>query len=96
MLRYEVTFPPMPTGADIVSQRFTASQNGNDEVQTLGVDATSAQFVVPDAAEVTISLVYIDDANNESPPRTQTFTAHDTIPPDAPGDFGTVELLGEE
>lgn len=96
MLKYEAAFPTMPTGTDIVSQRFTVSFLEETQDQELGVEATSAQFLVPDAVSVTISLRYVDDAGNVSEPSTQNFMSHDTIPPDAPGAFGTITLLGEE
>lgn len=98
MLRYRANFPAMPTGTDVVSQKLTVSHGETVETTEHGTDVTSAEFVVPDGVEVTLSLVYVDDANppNESAPRTQTFTANDTIAPDAPGEFGAIELLGEE
>lgn len=96
MLRYEAHLPTMPTGTDIASQKLTVSHGETTEDIALGVDDTTAQFLVPQDADVTLSLVYVDDAGNVSPPSTQTFHSNDTIPPDAPGAFGEITLLGEE
>lgn len=96
MLRYEAHLPTMPAGTDIASQKLTVSHGETSEDITLGVDDTTAQFLVPQDVDVTLSLVYIDDAANVSPPSVQTFHSNDTVPPDAPGPFGEITLLGEE
>lgn len=95
-LRYEAVLPVMPTGTDIARQSLSVSHSGTSDVQSLAVDATTAQFVVPQDVDVTLSLTYIDDAGNVSAPSEQTFHSNDTIPPDAPGPFGEIRMIGEE
>lgn len=95
-LKYRATFPALPVGSDIQSQLFDVSANGEGQpTQTLGIDAASAEFEVPQGATVEIKLTYVDDGGNLSQPRLQSFVAQDTIPPEAPGEFGAVDLIGE-
>lgn len=96
ILTYEANLPAVPSGTDVASQLFDVSVDGTAQPQqTLGKDATTATFEVPQNSNVTLSLVYVDDGGNQSAPRTQEFVAKDTIAPDAPGDFGEVKLVGE-
>jgi hypothetical protein len=97
LLKYRVTFPVVPANTDIVRQEFDVRVNGQPQpTQELDRNATGAEFEVQQNAQVDISLIYIDDAANKSQPRTQSFTAVDTIPPEAPGDFGKIEAISEE
>lgn len=95
-LKYRATLPAMPAGTDAVSQLFDVSANGEGQpTQTLGRDVESVEFEVPQGASVDLKLTYVDDANNLSTPRLQSFTATDTIAPGEPGEFGAIELIGE-
>lgn len=95
-LKYRAIFPALPEGTDLVSQLFDVSANGEGQpTQTLGRDVASAEFEVPQGSNVEIKLTYADDAGNLSTPRLQSFVATDTIAPDAPGEFGAIELIGE-
>lgn len=99
MLVYKVAFPPKPaTPVDITTQRFTVSVEGESVLEAdYPIDVTeSEEFKVNDDDEVTLSLVYVDDAGNTSGATSQTFVAKDTIPPDAPGPFGEATLVREE
>ncbi len=96
MLLYEAILPEMPTGTDIVRQHFSVEAEGVVEEQDLTPDATTVTFRVKSDVNVTLSLVYVDDAGNVSAPSTQSFLSKDTIPPDAPGAFGEIKLLDEE
>lgn len=99
MLVYKAQLPALPDPiGDIVKQRLAVTA---DDAPVLNVEldltaTESPEFKVADNAAVKLSLVYIDDAGNVSAPSEQSFTAVDTIPPDAPGAFGAVELVREE
>ncbi len=99
MLVYQAQLPALPDPlGDVVKQHLIVTSNGVSIVD-VDLDLTavkSPEFKVADDADVTLSLTYVDDAANVSAPSEQSFTAIDTIPPDAPGAFGTVELLREE
>lgn len=96
LLTYEATLPAIPGGTDIDEQSLVVTVDGTArDPQLLGQDATTATFEVPQGSSVDLSLKYIDDAGNESAPRTQSFVAIDTIPPEAPGVFGEIRLIGE-
>lgn len=59
--------------------------------------AMSPEFKVPQNTQVEVRLYNVDDAGNRSAGyASQTFSAVDTIPPDAPGSFGQITLLREE
>lgn len=94
---YEADLPAVPAGKDVVSQIFTASVGGVEVVsQELATDVTvSPQYEVQEGATVDLSCVHKDNAGNLSPARTQQYVATDTIPPDAPGEFGEVRLVSE-
>lgn len=104
MLVYQAQFPALdssdPNNKDVKQQHFVAKVG--DQVlldQVLDVSATtSGEFKCAEGDSVVMSLAYLDDATppNEGAASTQTFIAHDTIPPDAPGPFGAVTLLREE
>lgn len=96
LLKYRAIFPTVPEGTDITQQQFTVTANGTaQEPQILDASAPSAEFEVEQGAAVTLSLVYIDDGGNKSAERATSFTAQDTIPPQAPEGFGPIELIGE-
>jgi hypothetical protein len=95
-LKYRAVLPALPVGTDTVSQLFDVSANGEGQpTQTLGRDVASVEFEVPQGVNVDLKLTYADDAGNLSQPRLQSFVATDTIAPEAPGDFGAIELIGE-
>jgi hypothetical protein len=95
-LTYEADLPTVPDGTDMQEQRFSVVVDGGAPAdQTLDKAATVATFEVPQGSAVDISLVYVDDAGNVSAPRTQAFTAVDTITPESPGDFGEVRVVSE-
>lgn len=95
MLVYKAQLPVNPASqGDIVTKRFTV--NGGAATD-LPFEATeSPEFSVEEDTEVTLSLTHVDNKGNESAAKTQTFTAHDTIAPDAPGDFQEITLIREE
>lgn len=96
ILKYEATLPAVPAGTDVASQEFDVSVDGAAQVtQTLGADATTATFEVPQGSNVSLALRYVDDAGNKSADQTQEFVANDTIAPDAPGEFGAITLVSE-
>jgi hypothetical protein len=96
MLTYEAAFPGVPAGTDVAKQVFVATANGVDvKNEELEASAVSATFEVEQGANVSLSLVYVDDAGNRSAARTQDFVATDTIAPEAPGEFGAVTLISE-
>ena len=96
LITYRANFPAVPTGTDITSQLFDVSTNGvSGGTQALTKEATSAEFEVPQNANVDLRLIYVDDAGNHSQPRLQSFVAVDTIAPDAPGEFGSIDVISE-
>lgn len=99
MLVYKVEFPPNPgTPADLTLQKFSVSVSDAvvfNEDYPMSVNE-SGEFKVNDNDEVTLALAYADDAGNIGGSTTQTFTAVDTIAPDAPGPFGAITLIREE
>jgi len=87
-----------PGAADVVSRELSVVVNGTalSEPVSFGGDATDlGEVKVEQGAEVTMSLVDIDDAGNRSQPAVVTFVATDTIAPPEPGQFG-VTLAREE
>lgn len=102
MLTCTAKFPTPPDPATTpktkqpVSQHFSASVDGNEVVPETeyALDAVAAApFDVPEGATVELALFYRDASGLDSTGRLQTVTAPpapDTIPPDAPGDFGEV------
>lgn len=99
MLVYKAALPALPDPVgDIVKQRLTVTADGVSALEVdLDITATeSPEFKVADNAAVVLSLTYVDDAGNMSAPSEQSFTAADTIAPEAPGAFGEVTLLREE
>lgn len=101
ILRYRANFPSVPANTDVTTQNFSVTVDGAPSAHLGGVqdglakDVTTAEFEVPQGANVGVSLVYVDDAGNLSTARTQEFVAADSIAPDAPGDLGAIDLIGE-
>jgi hypothetical protein len=95
MLVYQAGFPAIET-ADVVSQELTVKVGDAENTESYSADATvSNEFTALDNEEVTLTLVYVDDAGNRSEPRVQSFIATDTIPPAQPGELA-ITLLREE
>ncbi len=95
-LTYSATLPKVPAGTDVTTQLFDVSVDGTAQPQqSLAKDAGTATFEVPQDSNVSLSLVYVDDAGNKSAPQAQAFVAKDTIAPEAPGAFGEITLTGE-
>lgn len=102
MLTCTAKFPTPPDPATTpktkqpVSQHFSATVDGNEVVPVTEYDMAAteaAPFDVPEDSGVELSLYYLDANGNPSPVRTQGVmapSAPDTIPPDAPGDFGEI------
>lgn len=96
ILIYEADLPAVPEGTDVQEQELTITVDGvARDPQNIPLESAVATFEVPQDSEVSLSLVYVDDGGNRSAAREQTFTAIDTIAPDAPGDFGEIRLTGE-
>ena len=85
------------TAADAVSREVSLVINGAEPVVTVfaPTDTDLGQVTVPQNAEVSISVVDIDDAGNRSEPAVLSFTALDTLPPPAPGAVSVV-LVSED
>lgn len=99
MLVYKAQFPALPTPkGDIQRQRFVVNVDGEESVKSdYDLNVTeSGEFSVPQGSTVVLTLVYVDDSENVSKEARQEFVAVDTIPPDAPGDFGAINLIREE
>jgi hypothetical protein len=89
-----------PGAADVVSRELSVVVNGvalGEPVSFAGDVTSLGEVKVEQGAEVTLSLVDIDDATpqNRSQPAVVTFVAVDTIAPPKPGEFG-VTLAREE
>lgn len=88
-LKFTVQLPVVPTPSDIVSQELTVEIAGKQlDVISVGADVTSVEnelFVGEDNDEVKLSLAYVDDANNVSPPSEATAILVDTVAPPQPG-----------
>jgi len=93
-LQFVVQLPP--TGAaDVIERRFTLeSPLGKTDI-TLPGDATLVEGLeAPEATELTLTLVDVDDAGNKSEPRVQTVTLVDNLAPPQPGEMG-VQVTAE-
>jgi hypothetical protein len=102
MLTCIAKFPTPPDPATTpatkqpVSQHFSAAVDGNEVVPVTEYDMAAteaAPFDVPEDSGVELSLFYRDASGLDSVIRTQAVMAPpapDTIPPDAPGDFGEI------
>jgi predicted anti-sigma-YlaC factor YlaD len=85
-----------PADADVVQRELVSAVNGEVVSTTVwaGTAVDLGTLSAEQDAQVSLSLVDIDDAGNRSMPATVTFVAADTIPPSAPGGLG-VMLVGE-
>lgn len=96
MLVYSVTAAPS-LAADTVKRVLNTVVNGearpSDEYDPK--TTTFKELSVEEGDRVVLSLVDEDNAGNPSAPAVLEFTATDTIPPPAPGEFG-VSLVREE
>lgn len=95
-LVYSVTAAPS-FDADVVTRQLAVTINGEASGMPVNFppEATSfGEIVVPQDAQVVVTLVDIDDAGNVSEPAVLEFTAIDTIAPARPGEFG-VTLVRE-
>ncbi len=88
----------LPVKPGVSGQRLTVTVDGvSQEPQSLGADATSADFKAgPTGASVELRLDYLDAAGNDSDDVTTTFVVVDGIPPAAPEGFGTITQIAEE
>lgn len=95
-LVYNVTAGPV-VDSDVSERRLSVAVNG--EVRsTSPFPANTTNFgelSFSDNDSVVLTLVDVDDAGNVSSPATVQFTAVDTVPPAAPGEFG-VAFVREE
>jgi len=106
VLSYIAMLPVIPEGADVAVQVFAVLVDGEPCVVPVGgvptpqskelsVNAATADFDVPQDANVELELTYKDDAGNMSQGTLTQFVATDTIPPEAPGEFGEITLISE-
>lgn len=88
-LKYKITLPA-PGANDVVSRKLSTSINGGEATVTeLPGDALETEALYADDDNVSLTLVDVDDAGNESAPSpTLEFVAKDTIAPNAPGELG--------
>jgi hypothetical protein len=95
ILTYVIT-AAAPADADVVQRELVSAVNGEVVSTTVwaGTAVDLGTLSAEQDAQVSLSLVDIDDAGNRSMPATVTFVAADTIPPSAPGGLG-VMLVGE-
>jgi hypothetical protein len=95
-LVYNVTAGPV-VDSDVAERRLSVAVNG--EVRSTSpfpANTTSfGELSFSDNDSVVLTLVDVDDAGNVSSPATVQFTAVDTVPPVAPGEFG-VAFVREE
>jgi hypothetical protein len=92
-----VTFPALADGnpEGVVTRRFLVTTGaGVLHTGDYTVPTSPVTVNLPQGVEVTLSLVDIDQAGNESSPRLFTFTPSDVTPPSQPGDFGLL-VTGE-
>jgi len=94
-LTYRLTLNDVGTDVETQLLTVTCGLDGEVEEFELPASAKEVEFTVHQDAEVTLALTYVDDAGNQSGTTTAMFVAVDTLPPDAPGDIGNVELVSE-
>lgn len=95
MLKFVLTLP-QAGAADVVARKLTVKVGEADaETFDLAGDVVESQeFECEDNAEVTGSLVDVDDAGNESAASEFSFVIVDTLAPPQPGEVG-VKVTGE-
>lgn len=83
--------------SDVVERRLTITVNGEVvENRTYAGDIIDlGELKVTEDADVSLTLVDVDNAGNVSPPAIHIFKATDNIAPPVPGSFG-VSALREE
>jgi hypothetical protein len=94
-MRKNITVITMPALTDgnpegVATRKFTV--NATDGSFTFGQDFTvpsdySVTVKLAQGVEVTLALTDVDQAGNNSAPRTMTFTPSDVTPPSQPGEF---------
>lgn len=92
MIQFKVVLPPV-VDTDVVSRELSVQvADGEPTVLPLAKDQTEAEgFEGPQDADVSLSLVDIDDAGNRSEASTLDVTLADTFPPAAPGELSIVQ-----
>lgn len=95
MLKFVLVLP-QAGAADVAFRKLTVKVGGAEAVEfNLAADVVESQeFECEDSAEVTGSLVDVDDAGNESVGRAFSFVITDTFAPPQPGEVG-VKVTGE-
>jgi len=93
MLNYQITYPA-PTSPDVVGWNLSVTIDGAVDERTGELSESVIKFSAMDGQLVELSFAFVDDAGNVSTPRSLSFVAKDTIPPDAPEDF-QVTLVSE-
>lgn len=94
-LVYSISVSAPATG-DVVSRQLITVIDGlaQNPVMFPPETVSFGTVVVPQGAEVILSLSDVDDAGNYSEPAVIEFTAVDTVPPPVPGSF-VVTLVDE-
>lgn len=86
---------PAPSASDVVARRLSLQIGQNTPLEIgLMVDEEAPVYAGEEGDVISGSLVDIDDADNESPPRDFEFTLRDTIAPGQPGELG-IEVIRE-
>lgn len=95
--RYPVAFPAIdPVDSDVSTRELTIDIDGVATVLTTTVDEASVKFDAKANANVTLTLVHIDDSGLRSQPSEPvSFVAIDQVPPHQPGamNIGTPEQI---
>lgn len=88
LLQFEVILPPA-SAPDVAVRNVTIDINGNVNTLTLEHDVNRIENLEGEqGATVTITLVDVDDTDNESEPSVKTVVLVDTIAPPKPGEIG--------
>ena len=94
-LKYKATLPAAGA-SDVVSRKFSVTENGVESITELAATATEATFTVARDASVSVKLADVDGSGNQSPwSDAVAFTATDTVPPPQPGQI-SIESLGQD
>lgn len=94
-LVYSVDIPVLPAEGDLVSQILCVHYEGKESELPVDNDGGVSQFMVPQDADVSIHLKYVDDGGNKSEGPLFSFKAVDTINTFTPPGFGEVKLVDE-
>ena len=97
VLKFKVVLPAEPANTDIVKGLLEVTVDGTalDPVETTKGQTEVTDLEGPQGANVTVSFSYMDEKDNKSPIKQQSFTLNDTVAPPAPGEVG-IEVTGEE